>query len=110
MKERSRDTFFEELSDDDLDDVNGGVDISPVSADSFCDNFYLAAGNGALQGALEAILQKGAAARGPAGKLEVAVIDGTDLDGDAAAVQKLLIPSVAGHTAYHGKTLTFQMK
>ena len=44
MKERSRDTFFEELSDDDLDDVNGGVDISPVSADSFCDNFYLAAG------------------------------------------------------------------
>ena len=44
MKGRSRDTFFEELSDDDLDDVNGGVDISPVSADSFCDNFYLAAG------------------------------------------------------------------
>ena len=70
----------------------------------------IAAGNGALQGALEAILQKGAAARGPAGKLEVAVIDGTDLDGDAAAVQKLLIPSVAGHTAYHGKILTFQMK
>ena len=73
-------------------------------------NFHLAAGNGALQGALEAILQKGAAARGPAGKLEVAVIDRTDLDGDAAAVQKLLIPSVAGHTAYHSKILTFQMK
>ena len=36
--------IFEELNDDDLADVNGGVDISPVSADSVCINFYLAAG------------------------------------------------------------------
>ena len=44
MNEKSRDAFLEERSDDDLDDVNGGVDISQASADSFCDNFYLAAG------------------------------------------------------------------
>ena len=41
MNEKSMDAFLEERSDDDLDDVNGGVDISPVSADSFCDNFIL---------------------------------------------------------------------
>ena len=27
MKERSRDTFLEEISDDDVDDVNGGVEV-----------------------------------------------------------------------------------
>ena len=70
-------------------------------------DLHLAAGNSALQGALQAILQKGAAARCPAGKLEIAMVDGTDLDGDAAPVQELLIPSVAGHAAYHGKNIPF---
>lgn len=44
MKKKSRDAFIEELDDEALDDVNGGVNISPMSADSVCDNFYLAAG------------------------------------------------------------------
>ena len=70
-------------------------------------DLHLAAGDGALQRTLQAVLQKGAAAGRPAGKFKVAVVDGTDLDGDAAPVQELLIPAVAGHAAYHGKNIPF---